>query len=216
MTSRPRFVLLVGILILLILTAIGWLFLLGPRVNEAAALQARAAQIESANIALLGRYNEVLEQARNIEAATSEAQEIFARMPEEADLPEVITQVTKAAADAGIPPADIQVINTSVPEPVASEDDSGAAGASGVALATMKLDVTVRGTPEELLRFLANVEDLDRSLLIQSTTMTMLSGAEAAGSTLQVSGQMFVLQSPLDDLIRQVKRVVDEAGIPAS
>ena len=213
MNARSRLVLLVGIFVLLALVAVGWFFVLGPRVNEAAALQARAAQIESANIALLGRYNEVLQQARNIETATSEAQEIFARMPEEADLPAVITQVTEAAAEAGIPPGDIQVINTSVPEPVESQDDTATAG---VALATMRLDVTVRGTPDELLRFLANVEGLDRSLLIQSTSMTLLSGAEAAGSTLQVTGEMFVLQSDLDDLVKQVKRVITEAGITDS
>ncbi len=210
MTSRPRLVLLIGILVLVALITFGWTVLLGPRVNEAAALQARATQIEGANIALLGRYNELLDQARNIEDATSQAREIFARMPEEADLPTVITQITGAAADAGIPPGDIQVINTSVPEPITSDDDTGSAG---VALATMRLDVTVRGTPEELLRFLANIEALDRSLLIKSTSMTLLAGRESTGSTLQVTGEMFVLQSPLDDLVREVKRVVEEAGI---
>lgn len=215
MSARSRLVFLVGILVLVVIVAVGWLFILSPRVNEAAELQARAAQIESANIALLGKYNEVLEQARNIETATSEAQEIFARMPEEADLPAVITQITDAAAKAGIPPGDIQVINTSVPEPVTSEDDTSA-NAGGVALATMRLDVTVRGTPDELLRFLANIEGLDRSLLIQSTAMTLLSGREAAGSTLQVTGEMFVLQSQLDDLVKRVKQVIAEAGIADS
>lgn len=225
MSAKPRLVLLLGILVLVALAALGWFFVLSPRLGEAEALQARALQVESANIALLGNYDDALNQARGVEAAVQDAKVIFARMPEEADIPTVITQVSEAATDAGIAPEDIQVISTSVPTPVeapaASSDgsasadgtDQAAAPQAGADLATLQLDVIVKGTPEELLRFLRNIETIDRSLLIETTSMTVAPGSDPGESTLQVSGQMFVLQTPLKDLITTVRRAVEQAGI---
>ena len=140
-------------------------------------------------------------------AAAAEAEKLFASMPQEADIPEVITQISKAAESAGIAPADIQTINTSVPVPVGGPATQGE---SGVALATMQVDVTVKGSDEQLKKFLDNLQALDRSILVQSTNVTATGGASA----LQVTGQMFVLQSPLEDLVQTVTKVVEEADLP--
>lgn len=205
--STTRITVIFGVLGLVALVGLGWLLVLSPRLQEADRVSERAATMETTNLQQLNRYNDLVAKAREIPKAAAEAEKLFASMPQEADIPDVLTQISKAAEQAGIPPADIQTINTSVPVPVG---DPATQGESGVALATMQVDVTVKGTDEQLKKFLDNLQALDRSILVQSTNVTAANGA----STLQVTGQMFVLQSPLEDLVQTVKKVVEEADLP--
>ncbi len=205
--TKTRLTIIFGVLGLVALAGLGWLLVLSPRLQEADQVSERATSMQTANLQQLNRYNDLVAKAREIPAAAAEAEKLFASMPQEADIPEVITQISKAAESAGIAPADIQTINTSVPVPVG---DPATQGESGVALATMQVDVTVKGSDEQLKKFLDNLQALDRSILVQSTNVTAAGGA----STLQVTGQMFVLQSPLEDLVQTVTKVVEEADLP--
>lgn len=206
--TKPRLTLVFGILGLIALVGLGWLLVLGPRLQEADRVAARAETMQTTNLQQLNRYNDLVGKARQIPEAAKEAEKLFASMPQEADIPDVITQISQAAEQAGIPAADIQTINTSVPVPVG---DPAAQGEQGVALATMQVDVTVRGTNEQLKKFLDNIQGLDRSVLVQSTNVT---SAEGGASSLQVTGQMFVLQSPLEALVQTVQKVISEADLP--
>ena len=205
--TKTRLTVIFGVLGLVALAGLGWLLVLSPRLQEADQVSERATSMQTANLQQFNRYNDLVAKAREIPAAAAEAEKLFASMPQEADIPEVITQISKAAESAGIAPADIQTINTSVPVPVG---DPATQGESGVALATMQVDVTVKGSDEQLKKFLDNLQALDRSILVQSTNVTAAGGA----STLQVTGQMFVLQSPLEDLVQTVTKVVEEADLP--
>ncbi len=205
--TKTRLTIIFGVLGLVALAGLGWLLVLSPRLQEADQVSERATSMQTANLQQLNRYNDLVAKAREIPAAAAEAEKLFASMPQEADIPEVITQISKAAESAGIAPADIQTINTSVPVPVGGPATQGE---SGVALATMQVDVTVKGSDEQLKKFLDNLQALDRSILVQSTNVTAAGGA----STLQVTGQMFVLQSPLEDLVQTVTKVVEEADLP--
>ena len=205
--TKTRLTIIFGVLGLVALAGLGWLLVLSPRLQEADQVSERATSMQTANLQQLNRYNDLVAKAREIPAAAAEAEKLFASMPQEADIPEVITQISKAAESAGIAPADIQTINTSVPVPVGGPATQGE---SGVALATMQVDVTVKGSDEQLKKFLDNLQALDRSILVQSTNVTATGGASA----LQVTGQMFVLQSPLEDLVQTVTKVVEEADLP--
>ena len=205
--TKTRLTIIFGVLGLVALAGLGWLLVLSPRLQEADQVSERATSMQTANLQQLNRYNDLVAKAREIPAAAAEAEKLFASMPQEADIPEVITQISKAAESAGIAPADIQTINTSVPVPVGGPATQGE---SGVALATMQVDVTVKGSDEQLKMFLDNLQALDRSILVQSTNVTATGGASA----LQVTGQMFVLQSPLEDLVQTVTKVVEEADLP--
>jgi hypothetical protein len=61
----------------------------------------------------------------------------------------------------------------------------------------------------EFRRFLDALLELDRSILITSTNVT-ISQEDAQASTMSVQGTMFVMQSPLDDLLTQVEELVAE------
>lgn len=207
MTSKVRLTLLFGVLIILALTALSWNFVLGPRLQSANDLNSQAEQVELANVQALSQFSRLRDQAREIPAAAEEAQALFASMPQEADLPGLLNQITQAAADAGIPAQDITVLSTGVPTPI----DPGAENPS-VRLATITLDLTVRGSTNEFGRLLDNLAGLDRSLLIQATNLS-IPPEGGQGASMQVSGTIFVLQSPLSDLVANVERLIEEAGL---
>jgi hypothetical protein len=76
--------------------------------------------------------------------------------------------------------------------------------------------VTAEGTREQVLDFLDNLQGLDRSLLVTGTTDTAVSPEPGqAGATdlesMQVVGEMFVLESKLPDLVATVEGLIADA-----
>lgn len=228
---------LVGVLVLGVVAALGWLLVLSPRLTAASDVAAEAEQVEFANLQLQTRYRQAVEQARSAPQAAADAQELFATMPQEAELPTVLLQIIDAATSAGIAADRISVINTSVPRPLtgssarAEEAPSEAGGLAqdlGVDLAQLELDVTVTGNRTELLAFLDNLQGLDRAILLTSSGLTDdeqgrgetgTEAAVAAGSgeqSLAVTGSMFVLQSRLPDLVASVEALIAESGLTVS
>jgi Tfp pilus assembly protein PilO len=207
------------ILIFVIVAAVVWFGVLAPRIATASALQTQAADIELANLRLLKDLNATRDRLRNAPAAAQQAQELLERMPQTAQLPEVLDQITEAAIDAGIAPNAVSSLSTGIPVPIA--DPTGLP--PEVQLAQMPVSITATGSAASLYRFLGNLEALDRSLLIASTQIadaagTTGDGGEAA-STLQVSGSMFVLESRLPDLVATVERLLADgqgASSPSS
>jgi hypothetical protein len=195
--NRVRTVTILSVVALVGLTALAWFLLIGPRLAEADEISAQAEQTETGNLQLRNRVNQARTQVA--QAPT---------MPQAAELPTVLRQITEAAQEAGIDPSAIQVISTAVP--IAT--GVAAQGASGVSLAEMDIGLTVSGNRENLLSFLDNLQALDRAFLI---TATQVSGAAlndpAAGESLTMRGTMFVLQSELPDLVATVESLIAEA-----
>jgi Tfp pilus assembly protein PilO len=206
--NRVRTVTILSVVALVGLTALAWFLLIGPRLAEADEISAQAEQTETGNLQLRNRVNQARTQVAQAPAAAAEAQKLFATMPQAAELPTVLRQITEAAQEAGIDPSAIQVISTAVP--IAT--GVAAQGASGVSLAEMDIGLTVSGNRENLLSFLDNLQALDRAFLI---TATQVSGAAlndpAAGESLTMRGTMFVLQSELPDLVATVESLIAEA-----
>lgn len=205
--NRVRNVTIVGVLGLLALMAIVWFFVLSPRLSSADEISAQADQLEMANLQLRNKVNQAQEQVKQAPAAAAEAQKLFATMPQAAELPTVLRQITDAAQRAGIGPADIQAISTTVP---AATGAAGGADASGVSMATMNIGVTVSGSPQDLLKFVDNLQALDRALLITSTQES--TETDTGKDSMQVQGRMFVLQSQLPDLVAQVEALMEQAN----
>lgn len=230
---RVRNTSVVGILALVALATAAWFLVLSPRLSAAADIAVQVEQVDFSTVQLQNRYREAVEQARTATTAAAEAQALFETMPQEAELPEVLLQVIDAAKRAGIDAEQISVINTSVPRAIAGDpalatDPQTPAGVAardlGVALAQLDLDVTVTGTRDSLLRFLDNVQGLDRAMLITSTGLVSVNqpgedgGPDGAASGLQsldMTGSMFVLQSTLPDLVATVEEIVAQAGLPS-
>lgn len=202
-----RYTVILGTLGLLALAAVLWLFVLAPRLATAAEIEAQAAQVASANLALQGRYNQALEQAREAPAAAAEAVALFETMPREADLPRILEQIPSAATEAGIAATGLTSLTTSLPQPTTQ----GVPGSdSGVQLATIGLQVSAEGDRASLLAFVDNLRSLDRAVLITSTNYA--TGEET--DTVTVGATMFVLQSQLPDLVAQVEDLLAEADLP--
>ncbi len=215
MTQGPaRTWAILGGLLVLGLAAAAWFLVLSPRIATASQVAAQARQVETSTLQLNRRYRDALEEAAQAPQAAAQAQRLFSSMPQEAELPDVLRQVTAAADSAGIEGTHLQIINTSVPTPVGAKGSeinpmTAVAKGAGVNLATMAVSITVDGDRASLARFLANLENLDRALLISSTHLADTSPGNPP--TLQVDGSMFVLQSELPDLVTRLDELLARA-----
>lgn len=211
-STSVRVALAVSLIAVVGVALLAWFLVLSPRLSEASTLQQQAEQLQTANLSLRNQYNQAADQAQEAPEAAAQAQVLFATMPQEAELPEVIEQIITAATDAGISPRDIQTINTTIPEPIGT---GGAADPSGIRLAQLILSITAIGTTEQSLAFMDNLQGLDRALLVTSTQLAAAAEQDGTRSrdrkTVQVGGSMFVLQSQLPDLVATVEGLIAEA-----
>jgi hypothetical protein len=134
-------------------------------------------------------------------------------MPQQADLPAVLEQITAAALDAGIKPADVGLISTTVPQPVkvSKGDDSVP---TGVALATMEASINAVGTHQQVLAFIQNLQELNRAFLITGTSYETTPDPTTGktSESVRLQGTMFVLASHLPDLVAEVSALLVEGG----
>ncbi|MDP2289393.1 MAG: hypothetical protein Q8M73_12625 [Actinomycetota bacterium] len=193
-----------------------WTLVLSPRIATAQELKTQTEQVETANITLVKKHQEILRLGEQAPQLAQEAQRLFSRMPQSAQLPEVFRQITAAARQAGISSRNVQVINASIPESV---DKTGSAAQPttavakvdlGVHLATMTIEVTVSGSDGQRLVFLSLLRRLDRELLITGAN-TVSDGAKSNAGTLTVTGTMFVLESQLPDLVATAQQIIQKA-----
>ncbi len=216
-TRDPVRITQIGVIIgLVVLIVLGWLLVLSPRFETAGQLQARAADLELGQLNLTRRERDLLDLAESLPATAEEAQRLFSAMPQTAELPALLTQLTAAAKKSGIPANRIEVINTAIPESIDTTTDEGSAAAD-IRLATMRVDMTVVGSPSQLTSFVAEMEDLERSFVITDVTMVAGGLRDDDEDTLTLAGTMFVLESALPDLIEQAESVAGSvaAGVTA-
>jgi len=210
--SRVRLARLIVIVFLISIAAVAWLFVLQPR---QASIESTRVDIEDAQLmqqTLIKRNAELRALLEVAPGVAEEAQAIFAALPNTAQLPELLDQITAAAINAGIPASDISVINTSIPAPISESDPQAAAAADelGVDLGIITIDLSVSGSDEEFLAFLENLTALDRAFLVESTTISAARDGSTE-QTMSVSGRLFVLQSSLPDLVATVEDIVAQA-----
>ena len=216
--GRVRLTQIGAVALLVILAAVAWFVVLSPRLSKASEVTAQVEQLQTANLSLQNQYNKALDQAAAAPQAAAEAQALFAKMPNDAELPAVIEQITAAATDAGIPANQVSTVNTGIPETANPKgNDPTAENATGVQLATMEIGVTASGTREQVLAFVDNLQALDRALLVTATNVAVVpEGPDSPNAgknldTMQVGGPMFVLRSKLPDLVAEVERLIAEA-----
>lgn len=216
--TRVRLSVIGGVLLVVIVGVALWLLALSPRLAEADDLTQQATQLQTANLNLQRQYSESLDQARKAPEAAAEAQVLFAKMPQKADLPSVLDQITRAATDAGIDQNAIPTLTPGIPVPVTGTKDGAAAekSPSGIQLARLDLNVAALGQRDQTLGFLDNLQAMDRVMLITSTQTSQVSQVSDAAATdlenLQVAGSMFVLESQLPDLVAEVEALLAQAA----
>jgi len=212
-TRDPVSMTQVGVVLgLVLLIVLGWLFVLSPRFQTTGELEVRAADLELGQLNLTRRERDLLDLAAGLPATAEQAQRLFSAMPQTAELPVLLTQLTSAATKSGIPADRIEVINTAIPESVDTTTDEGSAAAD-IRLATMRVDMTVVGSPSQLTKFIAAMENLERSFVITDVTVVAGGLKDSDEDTLTLAGTIFVLESELPDLIEQAETVA--AGVTA-
>lgn len=222
--GRMRLAQIGAALAVLAVAAIAWFAVLSPRLSTASLLREQATALQTANLSLRNQYNQALAQAEAAPEAAAEAQVLFARMPRTAELATILEQITDAATSAGISPNAVTTLTTGIPKPVTATPTGKAAGTAdgttpapaGINLATMDIGVTAEGTREQVLAFLDNLQGLDRSLLVTSTIDSAVTDTEEGSGgpeleSMQVGGQMFVLESKLPDLVATVEELIAQA-----
>ena len=208
---------------LALLAFVLWTMALSPRIATAQDLKTQTEQVESANIALVKQHHEILTLADQAPQLATQAQALFSRMPQSAQLPAVFRQINAAAWRAGISSRNVQVINATIPESVDKATAGASAGSQplpiaadiGVHLATMKVEVAVSGTDYQRQTFLSLLQGLDRGLLLTGTNVVS-DGTTTNFGTMMVTGTMFVLQSQLPDLVANAQKVIEQAQRHAS
>lgn len=214
---KARTTIVVAVLALVGLTAAAWFAVLGPRIARVSELQAEQAQWEATSLQLQNRVNMLTSLQEDALTVAANAQQLFERMPKQAELPSVLEDIARAATASGIAPSHITSITPSVPEPVTdqnSRDDASTlkqARAAQIDYARMRIDIAVVGTRAQVLDFIDALEHLERAFVITSTDVS--TDAEGGGELrASVSGTMFVLQSPLPDLVAGVQAAIDESA----
>lgn len=219
--SAPRANAVIGSVALAGITTGLWFGLLSPRLSYAGEVSERADAISVSNTALLAQLGRLKDMAAHAPEVAARAQALFRTMPQEAELPAVLDQISAAARASGIPADGILAISPAEPVPLATTTPSGgsattanAAASLGVKIATLPMSITVQGEPAALEAFVDRLQHLDRAFMItgtQFTTGPSVSG-KAPATQLVVTGTMFVLASQLPDLVAQVQKSLPSGG----
>ena len=184
---------LAGALLLVIVAALGWLLVLGPKTSTLSAVHAAEVEAQEHNESLALQLLTLQRQARDIDQTRAAARSLAAMFPPTADQPGLFRAVTEAASRAGIGSRDVTAV-TPTPPMIGTTDPSGGVQLQtpSSTLARQTVTVTVQGTYAQTERLLSNIEAMSRAYLV--TALTLASGSEgAAAFTTTVTGEMFVM-----------------------
>lgn len=221
--SSKRNIIIFGSLILVIVAVAGWFVLLSPRLSTPGELNDQRVSVETANAVTRTQIAELEEMKAQIGQAKADADLLTRRFPPTAEQSVLFNLVQQAAASAGLPASKISTLTISVPtlgssdgsvtlpgttgaDPTttgtapstpATDPASGvpAPAATGGGLASMTVDVTVSGPKARLSGFVRALENMDRAFLV---TAINLAGTGEGGSSLTLSGTMFLLPELVD------------------
>lgn len=223
--KRRRNNIVVGTAVLLTATAASWFLVLSPRLAEAGELQTQADAMAATNLSQQHRLTALHQMVEDAPAAARRVQALLARMPQQAELPTLFTQITNAARSAGISAQDISAITPSVPVPIDEvkqnagpvSDAQQSAERSRVQVAKLDIAMTVLGTDAQIRQFLRNVEQLDRDFLVNGVTLAAdPTKPNSSRRSATINATTFVLQSQLPNLEANVQQLLAQLDQPAS
>jgi Tfp pilus assembly protein PilO len=170
----------------LAIVAAGWLLVIQPKRSEAADLRVQAEDQHLANATLETQLQVLKAKAKDLPKEQAKLAKVAAKVPGDPALPGLVRALLAAATDSGVElvslsPSEPQLAAATAvapaPAPAASQQAQGgvpAAGQPGAAgqLAEIPLTVNVVGDFFELQRFLSELEELPRALLVGTLDIT--------------------------------------------
>ncbi len=199
--------------------AAGWFLLVSPKRSEAADLRAQAESQDVANAALETQLQVLKAQAKDLPKKQAELAAVAAKIPDNPGLPALIRALTVASTSAGVefvsvaPGAPVAAVAAAPAAVVAAPEPNadGTVAAAAVAAApvstagqlmTIPLAINVVGDYFEVEQFLANLEDLPRSLRVANLTLapgssptsktTGASADDGRSLTSTITGEVFL------------------------
>lgn len=196
-----------------VVLAAGWFLLVSPKRGEAADLRVQAESQVSANAQLANQLQVLKAQAKNLPRQQATLARVAAKIPDNPALPSMIRALTTAATSAGVElvtvtpgqPTSVTVAPASAAAPAAGAASAAANSSSAGTLAQIPLTLNVVGGYFQVEQFVANLENLPRSMRLSSLALAPGSNpvkSAVAGSTANVAdgksltttitGQVFV------------------------
>ncbi len=204
--SAPVTILL-GVVGLVLLTALGWIALIGPAVGAIGEAGDAHTEAEDRNVAMSVQLSKLRQQAEDLPRTQLLAEKLDTMFPPTADQPGVFAQVKDAAAQTGIDPGDVTTLTLGVPVLVdltaagSTPTEPAVGGAAPEAevgdVAVQTVSVGAVGTYEELSELMGQLATMDRAILVGSVDLSA-GGETSAELIMNVSGTMYVTP-PLGD-----------------
>jgi Tfp pilus assembly protein PilO len=186
-----------GCLGLLVIIALGWLLIVGPKTAALADVRLQISTTRDQNDTLQLQLVALEKQAEQLDEVRATARALAVKFPPTADQPGLFREVTAAAQDAGIGPDGLTSLAPTPPVEGGGDVASGIQledPSEGLAKQTMAIAVT--GSYDQMQQFLENLELMPRSFLI--TSVALSGGGETGEFTTTISGDMFVMAPAID------------------
>ena len=195
------------VLACLVIAAGGWFLVISPKRSEAADLRAQAEQQQSANATLETQLQVLKAQAKDLPKEQAKLAAVSAKIPADPALPNLIRALLSAASDSGVElvslsPGEPVVAAAAAPVAAAPAPAQGQAAPPAGQLAEIPLSINVVGDYFEVQRFMAELEDLPRAVLVSTldlapgTSPTAGEGgpsaADGSSLTTTIEGKVFM------------------------
>jgi Tfp pilus assembly protein PilO len=185
---------IVGALALLVVVALGWMFVVGPETARLSEVREEIQNTRDQNDTLRLQLVALERQRQELGETRRTARALAVKFPTTADQPGLFEAVTAAAVDAGIGAKGVTTLAPTPPVIGGADPSTGVqldAPAGGAQLARQSVSVSVQGSYEQTRRLLANLEQMERAYLV--TSVTLGAGGETGTFTTTVVGDMFVM-----------------------
>lgn len=128
-TSSPRFWLIGGILASVLLAALGWNFVVGPRMSAVAQTREQAVELDDQATLIMAQAHQLRLQAESLPEQIRALQRIQGKIPSSADVPSLLRDIQRASKATGVTldsltPGQITVFTVEEPQAVATADGS--------------------------------------------------------------------------------------------
>jgi Tfp pilus assembly protein PilO len=176
MSQSRRWTLATVAAVVVILVA-GWFQLVLPKFDEASRLQDDAAAGREANAELRAQLEVLTEQAEGLDAEKAELARLTSALPGDPALPRLVRRLTATAEQSG---ADLVAISPQRPVALPGAAGAGAAATGTGVLRAVPLTLEVSGEYVQLERFMNDLEQVPRPLLVTGFTVGTADATEGA------------------------------------
>jgi Tfp pilus assembly protein PilO len=161
-----------------LLVFLGWMLLISPQMDAAAASRTETEETRASNATLQTRVESLAADAANITALQVELDRLHAQFPTDLELSEFVRHLASMASDSG---AVVEKVSRS--EPAAREDLT--------TVWQVPVSLTVAGTHDQIFGYVDRLQSVDDRLFLV-TAFSIASGTDAEMSG-TITGYTFVL-----------------------